>query len=78
MTFANSSDPDQAWQNVRPDLDPYCLTLIDSWRTFLKKVDFENIEQTTKNMQFDLILYVPSTIFQLCMDVSSWIEPELS
>ena len=24
---------------------------------------------------FDLILYVPSTIFQLCRDVSSWVEP---
>ena len=27
--FANSSDPDQARQNVGPDLDPICLTL--SW-----------------------------------------------
>ena len=27
---------------------------------------------------FDLILYVPSTIFQLCWDGSSWVEPVLS
>ena len=27
---------------------------------------------------FDLILYVPSTIFQLNRDGSSWIEPVLS
>ena len=27
---------------------------------------------------FDLILYVPSTIFQLNRDGSSWVEPELS
>ena len=27
---------------------------------------------------FDLILYVPSTIFQLNRDVSSWVEPVLS
>ena len=27
---------------------------------------------------FDLILYVPSTIFQLCRDGSSWIEPVVS
>ena len=27
ITFANSLDPDQAWQNIRPDLDPNCLTL---------------------------------------------------
>ena len=29
ITFANSSDPDQARQNVGPDLDPNCLTLIN-------------------------------------------------
>ena len=27
ITFANSLDPGQAQQNVRPDLDPNCLTL---------------------------------------------------
>ena len=27
---------------------------------------------------FDLILYVPSTISQLCRDGSSWVEPVLS
>ena len=27
---------------------------------------------------FDLILYVPSTIFQLCRDGSSWVKPVLS
>ena len=26
ITFANSLDPDQAGQNVVPDLDPNCLT----------------------------------------------------
>ena len=26
ITFANSLDPDQARQNVGPDLDPNCLT----------------------------------------------------
>ena len=26
ITFANSLDPDQAQQNVGPDLDPNCLT----------------------------------------------------
>ena len=28
--------------------------------------------------KFDLILYVPSTILQLCRDGSSWVEPVLS
>ena len=26
ITFANSFVPDQAWQNIWPDLDPKCLT----------------------------------------------------
>ena len=30
------------------------------------------------NVLFDLILYVPSTIFQLNRDGSSWVEPVLS
>ena len=28
MTFVNSLDPDQAWQNIKPDLDPNYLTLM--------------------------------------------------
>ena len=31
-----------------------------------------------KSVLFDLILYVPSTIFQLNRDGSSWVEPVLS
>ena len=27
LKFANSLDPGQARQNIRPDLDPTCLTL---------------------------------------------------
>ena len=37
-----------------------------------------NIENTCLFCLFDLILYVPSTIFQLCRDGSSWVEPVLS
>ena len=32
ITFANSLDPDQAQQNVRPDLDPNCLTPWWYWK----------------------------------------------
>ena len=32
----------------------------------------------TEGFLFDLILYVPSTIFQLNRDGSSWVEPVLS
>ena len=39
ITFANSLDSDQVWQNVGPDLDPSCLTLWwYSWMIFLKKL----------------------------------------
>ena len=38
ITFANSLDPDQARQNVGPDLDPNFLTLWwYSWKFFFKK-----------------------------------------
>ena len=39
-------DPDQARQNVGPDLDPNCLTLF--LKEIFKKVDFEKNQQTTK------------------------------
>ena len=38
ITFANSLDQDQEWQNVGPDLDPICITLsLYSQKNFLKK-----------------------------------------
>ena len=39
ITFANSLDPDQAWQKVVSDLDPNCLTfiLMVSLKDFLNK-----------------------------------------
>ena len=45
ITFANSLDQNQAWQNIGPDLDPNCFSLM----VFLKeKVDFDKIQQTKK------------------------------
>ena len=38
----------------------------------------QNLDFTTKIVMFNLILYVPSTIFQLNRDRSSWVEPVLS
>ena len=45
--LANSLEPDQARQNVGPDLDPTCLTLMVFLIFFRKKVG-EKIQQTTK------------------------------
>ena len=50
----------------------------------VRKVQF-NMKKRNDNLfvclfvcLFDLILYVPSTIFQLNRDGSSWVEPVLS
>ena len=49
---ANSLDPDQAWQNVRPDLDPNCLTLWwYSWKNFSKKMILKKKSADNKSMQ---------------------------
>ena len=52
ITFANSLEPDQAWQNVGPDLDPNCLTLWwYSWKIFFKISIFKKIHRWQKSMQ---------------------------
>ena len=38
ITFASSLDPDQARQNVGPDLDPNCDALMVFLNHFLKKL----------------------------------------
>ena len=47
-TFSNSLYPDQARQNVGPDLDPNCLNLMVLPKEFFNKVDFEKNQQMTK------------------------------
>ena len=37
ITFANSLDPDQAWQKVGTDMDPIYRTLMVTAENFLKK-----------------------------------------
>ena len=46
----------------------------------IQKLVFSAFGLTIRGMLFlfDLILYVPSTIFQLNRDGSSWVEPVLS
>ena len=39
ITFANSLDPDQALQNVGPDLDPNSLTQMVFLKDFFEKVN---------------------------------------
>ena len=52
LSAENSLDPDQARQNVGPNQDPNCLTLMVFLNEFfLEKVDFENNQQSTKKHQ---------------------------
>ena len=45
ITFVNSLDPGQDWQNVGPELDPNCLTLMAFLKEFFEKDDFEKISR---------------------------------
>ena len=54
------------------------LTAILAADTFMEIEDGLTDGTLNSNALFDLILYVPSTIFQLCRDGSSWVEPVLS
>ena len=46
ITFANSLGPDQDRQNVSPDLDPNCLTLIVLLKEFfLKKLTLKKVSR---------------------------------
>ena len=51
ISFASSMDPDQARQNVGPDLDPNCFTLLYSIlqeELFEEKNDLKKCQQTTE------------------------------
>ena len=48
ITLANSLEPDRARQNVGPDLDPNCLTLMEFLKDFFEKGDLKKNPQTTK------------------------------
>ena len=41
IIFANSLDPEQARQNVGPNLDPNCVTLMVYLKEFFEKAYFE-------------------------------------
>ena len=59
--LANTFDPDQAWQNIRPDL------VQNVWhpgdipeRCFLENPNFEKYQQTTKHYKYDKLLIMQS------------------
>ena len=41
VTFTNSLDPDQYRQNIAPDLDPNCLTLVVFLKELVENINFE-------------------------------------
>ena len=54
----------------------YHKGILASAFTFIMEANMQRVELYLD--LFDLILYIPSTIFQLCRDGSSWVEPVLS
>ena len=48
ITFANGLDPDQAQQNVGPDLDPNCFSLFDT-QMLLKNSSIQIVKFSTRN-----------------------------
>ena len=50
ITFANSLDPDQARQNIGPDLDLNCLTMMVFLKEFFEKVYFEKISKNHEKL----------------------------
>ena len=75
--MSNSLDPDQDCLSVGPDLGPNCLQRSSAEDKLpLARKEKELIELSC--CLFDLILYVPSTIFQLNRDGSSCVELVLS
>ena len=61
ITFSNSLEPDQARQNVGPDLDPNCLTAVIPGVVF-EEVDFE-INRRQKHPQLPSMQRVKLRIF---------------
>ena len=48
--LASTFDPDQAQQNITPDLDPKCLTLwLYFWKNFSKKLILKKISRGQKS-----------------------------
>ena len=93
MQSGNSVDPDQMASSEASDRELHCLKKInpDQQANYKKKFKKQTFMDTTivclfdlilyvpsTIFQFDLILYVPSTIFQLNRDGSSWVGPVLS
>ena len=49
ITFVNNTDAGQATQNVGPDLDPNCLTLIIFLKDFALNFQKKKIEKKNNN-----------------------------
>ena len=61
-------DPDQARQNVGPEIDPKCLTLMVFLEEFFEKADFEKNQQTTKSMKY----YPVGKELNKCVTATQW------
>ena len=65
------------WQTKKTQMK-CCMMQHFIWDCIACQDKKNNLQRKNHNCLFDLILYVPSTIFQLNRDGSSWVEPVLS
>ena len=66
------------WNQISPPLSPGKVGNSSVASDFRNVITLSNRSEKESVSLFDLILYVPSTIFQLNRDGSSWVEPVLS
>ena len=76
MTFANSLDPDQAWQNDKPDLDQNCLLHSDGFseRFFGKSYNWKKISKQHKLLKLpsmQRVKFLKVYISDLCQSSKS-------
>ena len=63
--------------NIQCNLTKVCRILVTHTESFLKNMGIICLGNQDFDL-FNLILYILSTIFQLCRNGSSWVEPVLS
>ena len=81
VTFANILDPDQAWQNVRHKLDPYCLKLIVFLKYLFKKnIIVAKLANDRKSMlnRGEQSFITIFTIFGQLKKVTMWLPNQLT
>ena len=78
ISFANTLDPDQARQNVGPDLDPNCLTLMAVLKFFSKKLKSMQNYPAKSRANFVILPQWPSRSKKQCSISGTCAQIQLS